>query len=138
MPSPNPDLTTPFDLPSPKPADPPDIPGDIKALAEAVNSLLAHRPAFAVGETSVTFASNGTGTLTPAPALGFVPDGVIVAPVISAAFVHLIGVYVTSHTQGGFQLKAKYHPTAQSNVSDYQGSITIQWVAFANPTAKGF
>ena len=40
MPSSNPTLTTKFKLPSPKPADPPDIPGDIKALADKVDTLL--------------------------------------------------------------------------------------------------
>jgi len=39
MPSSNPDRTPVLGLPSPKPADPPDVPGDIKALAEAIDPL---------------------------------------------------------------------------------------------------
>ncbi len=40
MASPNPDHTPLLQLPSPTPPDPPDVPGDIKALAEAVESAL--------------------------------------------------------------------------------------------------
>lgn len=40
MPSSNPDLTTRFRLPTPKPSDPPDIPGDMKALADEVDRWL--------------------------------------------------------------------------------------------------
>jgi hypothetical protein len=46
MPSPNPNLTATFHLPSPKPSDPPDIPGDIKALADAVDAALLIPPTF--------------------------------------------------------------------------------------------
>ena len=40
MASANPGLTSKFSLPYPKPADPPDIPGDIQALADKVDALL--------------------------------------------------------------------------------------------------
>lgn len=43
MPSPNPDLTATLKLPSPTPPDPPDIPGDIKALTERLEELLARQ-----------------------------------------------------------------------------------------------
>jgi hypothetical protein len=46
MPSPNPNLTVNYHLPSPKPSDPPDIPGDIKALADAVDAALLIPPTF--------------------------------------------------------------------------------------------
>ncbi len=39
MSSANPDRTPILNLPSPTPADPPDVPGDIKALADAIDPL---------------------------------------------------------------------------------------------------
>ena len=40
MPSANPDLTPNLHLPSPVAADPPDVPGDIKALADRLDAIL--------------------------------------------------------------------------------------------------
>ena len=42
MPSSNPDLTAHMKLPSPKPADPPDVPGDVKALADAIEGAFSN------------------------------------------------------------------------------------------------
>lgn len=91
MPSQNPDLTPRFKLPSPVPADPPDIPGDIKALTTVLDSLLgvdAHQRYIGndlsftysgygtwktIGGTPLTFTSDNTGVVIAFASLGLSP-----------------------------------------------------------------
>jgi hypothetical protein len=60
MPSANPDLTAIHQLPTPTPPDPPDIPGDMKALADKIDPLI---PRIYNGQGSVPI-SNSVGKVT--------------------------------------------------------------------------
>ena len=63
MASTSPDLTQYFDLPSPVPSDPPDVPGDIKALAEKID-LILHQLDSPSMVGSVTAPAPWTGSVT--------------------------------------------------------------------------
>ena len=68
MPSASPDLTTRYQLPSPKPADPPDVPGDVKALADRLDAVIPFmKNGMFSGQT------NADGGITVTHGLGVAP-----------------------------------------------------------------
>ena len=79
MPSANPDRTPRWALPSPVPSDPPDVPGDMKALADRLDQVIpvapvAYRSARSVDGTAAasqeaTAAEFATGSSMPAGVL---------------------------------------------------------------------
>ena len=78
MPSTQPDLTPVYHLPSPVPADPPDVPGDMKALTGRLEQVLlgVDKVFHFLGEAT-TNANGDAGFVFSTP-LPFTPDGAIV------------------------------------------------------------
>ena len=123
MPSSNPDLTTNLQLPSPKPSDPPDVPGDIKALADKIDSWAASQPKIWGGVVSATFDANGNWTWTHG--LSWAPVAVVAVPRVSTQFPTALVINV--RTDSGMTSSVIFRALTSSG--PYQGDVGLHVIA---------
>ena len=122
MASANPDLTTIFQIPSPTPPDPPDVPGDMKALADRVDAII---PRIKSGMTDVSINASGDATITHG--LGVQPDAVVVsvnAPGPAADYT----ANVRTVTPTTFAIRPY-----RSGALVTSATLTIHWIAVKSP-----
>lgn len=86
--------TTNFTFPYPEPADPPDVPKDIKALADALDTFLLARPKTWGGVVNASFDANGNYTWTHN--LGWTPAAISAHAEVAAGFTSPITIHVRS------------------------------------------
>ena len=119
MASPTPDRSAALNLPSPKPLDPPDVPGDVKALADAIDTAV-QGGTVGVPVSGLTWASipvtfpkafGGTPAVTATP----FADATIGGPQVCAVY---------NITPTGFTLAA-----GSRDVAVITRTITCQWIA---------
>ena len=117
MPSANPDLSSDLKLPSPLPADPPDIPGDLKALADAIDTAVQF------GQVTATVSNaNQSGDVTVTYSHPYAaPPAVLVQTQGTGIWVAFLPVNPGSST---FKLRIRH--VDKQNVS---ASIPVSWVA---------